>query len=480
MSVVVNIKELSTEQLKTIRNVLFIQKKMKWIPCSDGNLSRIINSNREKEYIQMFLIDNVNNILKIPYAFACKLFKKRMNLNKNFTKLDIKENIFLRECQKNIVEECLNDLKEIGTIIIDAETGTGKTMTSVYLTTKLKVRTLIIHNKNILTDQWVKTYRNNTDAKIMFLNSSKIYFTYDYIIDGKIIFPDVIITIYSQLKYIPEQFFDDIGLLIIDELHLMCTKDKVESLLKIQPIYIIACSATPDRDDNQTDMIISIAGTRRHRMIREKSVRIIKIETGIKPSIIPNKLGTPDWSALVKSLYENKRRQQIIIDLIKNNYEKNKIIVGVSIKKYAKELCDEIKKLDMNVDYLAGNKSKYEDKEKLVLVGIPSKMGVGFDEESATDNFSGVRSNMLIMTFSIKKREPLLQFLGRIREKNSIIFDVVDDNGILKKHFDERCKVYKEMDADIEVVDMRNNENVKNKKNFMDEYAKNIFDSLKL
>ncbi len=95
---------------------------------------------------------------------------------------------------------------------------------------------------------------------------------------------------------------------------------------------------------------------------------------------------------------------------------------------------DDEQKEHKQVATLFGSNQKF-DKNCKVLIGTSAKIGTGFDFD---------KLDTLLLAADVV--EYYIQFIGRIMRKddvNPIIFDLVDNNKTLQKHYSERLKVYK-------------------------------------
>jgi hypothetical protein len=251
---------------------------------------------------------------------------------------------------------------------------------------------------------------------------------------------DVIICMDARWNQIPPSIRDSVGLLILDEAHLLCTHTRVQCLLAFQPQYIVALSATLKRDDDQSRMIQAICGE--HSITREskKEFTVFKVKTGVVPERRLNKMGGVDWSYLVSSTLLNKDRNTIIINLVKLNLDR-KILILTSLKGHSTLLADLLKLESIDSDYLIGTKNKYVDSP--VLIGTISKIGTGFDPATACPEYQGQPFDLLILACSMKKHAALTQNIGRVfRCDSPIIYHLVDDDSILKKHWYEARQWY--------------------------------------
>ena len=102
-------------------------------------------------------------------------------------------------------------------------------------------------------------------------------------------------------------------------------------------------------------------------------------------------------------------------------------------KEQALYLHKKLLEINENVDSLVGTKQTF-DKNCRILIGITSKCGTGFDFP---------KLDALILAGDVD--EYFIQILGRVfRTKDNIpfVFDLIDNNPILVKHFNNRKEVY--------------------------------------
>jgi hypothetical protein len=205
-------------------------------------------------------------------------------------------------------------------------------------------------------------------------------------------------------------------------------------------------------------IIHSVCGTHGIFLKSPKRFTVYRLATGIKTPLEKNKSGDPDWSKLVKRLCENPLRNAFIVDLVERNYS-HKIMILTWHKDHAHFLAKILKERGISTDVLAGNKNVYKDSR--VLVGTIAKIGCGFDEEMSCPDWTGKRSNMLILTGSTKSLSGLEQFTGRVfRSDFPTIIDMVDDNAICKRHWNMRRKWYEdpERNGEIHYIEMLKDE----------------------
>ncbi len=83
------------------------------------------------------------------------------------------------------------------------------------------------------------------------------------------------------------------------------------------------------------------------------------------------------------------------------------------------------------------------------MIGTSAKIGTGFDFD---------KLDTLLLAADVV--EYYIQFIGRIMRKddvNPIIFDLVDNNKTLQKHYSERLKFIKNMGELLKIINPKRN-----------------------
>lgn len=165
----------------------------------------------------------------------------------NYNETNIKFNGKLKEFQIPIVEsimkqlnDCIDNNKPAGGMI-KLTCGGGKTVLAIYLACLLKLKTLIIVNKEALMDQWIERIKSFCDARIGIIRCDDVN-TKD---------KDIVIGMLRSIskKNYDQSVFSDFGIVIYDEAHHMCSRCDSRALLYTSAKYTIGLSATPERAD---------------------------------------------------------------------------------------------------------------------------------------------------------------------------------------------------------------------------------------
>lgn len=304
-------------------------------------------------------------------------------------------------------------------------TVTHNTIFSIYVSSLISMKTMIITNVLILFKQWEKSiYDVCPQTKVQIVESKD---TLDPSATFYIMNPE-------NIPKRNRDIYKDIGLVICDESHLLTTTMNIKSLQYFTPRYLIGLTATPTRPDGFDVLLDLYFG--KDRIYKDKKTEhlVYKVTTQFEPEIVYNAMGKVNWNIVLQSLAENKERNEMIINIINLLSPDRNILVLSKRKSQIEYLCNRLKELGHSVFNLSGKARNVDDSR--IIVATIKKAGVGMDLP---------RLNTLILAGDCQ--EFYIQYLKRIMRKDDIkpiIFDIVDKNTILKKHFAERKKVYLE------------------------------------
>jgi len=432
MSCYIEKSKLTDEQKKSLI------KKLTFIPVT-STYNKYNNTPIEPIYFYQTTATHVN----IPYITAAKELQIIPNEDKEFKKINLEFTGKLREHQVSIVDEAFQQLDMYGATTLALNPGVGKTLIGAVCASKYKMLTVVLVTQTILVNQWKKTFENHTTGKVWIVGEKE---PEDY---------NVIICMDQRWMKISGEIRKQVGMLIIDEAHLFCTPSRVGCLLAFQPYYIVIETATLERDDELHQMMYAIAGE--HGVYRENTTpfKVYKILTNVKVERKMNKQKKTDFGKLQKDTLLDKRRLDIIYNMVKHHPHNNILILTKSVE-HVNILYENIKKSE-SCDFLCGNKKSYHDCR--VLVGTSQKIGTGFDQENFCSNYSGKRFDLLILAFSIKKYQQLIQNVGRVlRADNPYVFHFIDDDNIFANHWQKCQKWYHKRKAEISVFNITDKE----------------------
>lgn len=429
------------------------RKKWKKKPTNDTD----VDTDKGKG-VDFYRYDPVSDLIRIPYKFAELVIgynndKKIFNNNEYIFKSQLFDN------QVDLYNDAWNHLIQNKAVNFCPFTSSGKTAMAIKMTADLSKFKNVGINLAIMTNtallpQWSSSVKEFTTA-------------IPYIVDSSKFNPpqgcNFLITTPGMCCHIPDLWKYNIGVLILDEAHTLCSASRVDALLAVQPKYVIACTATFERDDGMHAMIEAITGFDKIIKISKKPFNVYRINTGCDVQIPRNRFNDPDWNALVGLLCSDEYRNGLILDFVKMNAVHHKILVLTQRKEHVISLCKRTNEMGIRSDLMTGNKKKYNDSQ--VLYGTVKKLGTGFDEKAACQDFNGIRIGLLIICISIKSLACLEQVAGRaFRADFPNILYFIDDNPIMERHFEKGVKWFISRNGTIHDMNtLRYEENLKNK-----------------
>lgn len=406
MSLKINTETLSNETIDKINENLIV---------------RINNGSSLVKTLYMYEIINEN--IYLPFSYAVNELKRKRRLRNDFSVMNIDFAASLRDAQKIVKEEAINLLNKTGSVIISCYTGFGKSICAINLAQTIKLKTLIIVNKIVLINQWKESILNFCpDSNIQKLTSKSAFdSTADFYIINAI-----------NVEKLGKEFLKDIGLVVVDEAHLIMAETLSKSLKYISPRYLIGLTATPYRPDGFDVLLELYFG--KNKIVREMKREhfVYKVYTGFKPIMEKCENGKINWGALLKSQSEDEKRNELIVNIVKKFKDRTFLVLTKRVEQ-AKLLFKKIKDEGEDVSSLIGSQQEF-NRDCRILVGITSKCGTGFDFP---------KLDALLLACDVAQY--FIQVLGRVFRKLDtipLVFDFIDDNPILLKHFREREETY--------------------------------------
>lgn len=418
MSREICINSLSDEVRETISNDLQIK--------IEG--SRFVY-NSKPTYI--YPIDVTDDYAYIPFAYArtCAGGPFKRPDRSSYPSKSVKFDGKLREEQNIVKKEAISHLNKYGSTIISAYPGFGKTSGAIYIATKIKMKTIIITHRVVLISQWKKSIKKFCpDASIQVLDSKCSKEDCDFYIMNA-----------SNVPKRPKDFYRDMGLVIVDECHLIMAEGLSKCMQQLLPRYVIGLSATPYREDGLDILLNLYFGDKKIHRKLYRNHDVYKLKTNFVPTVEMTKNGTVNWGIVLDSQAMETRRNELIIKIIKYFKDRVFLIMCKRVEQgeyIVKRLLEESE----DVTSLLGKQQEFEQTSR-ILVGTIGKVGVGFDHS---------RLNTLLLAGDVQAY--FIQILGRVmrtQEGIPMVIDIVDKNPILERHFKVRKNTYLEHGGNV-------------------------------
>lgn len=310
-----------------------------------------------------------------------------------------------------------------GRFLLGNFTVTHNTAMSIYIASKINLKTLVLCHRIVLINQWKDSIqRFCPEAKVQILTSKSVIKN-----DS-----DFFIINAANVSKHTREFYKDIGFVIVDEAHLVMAEKLSCCMRYLLPRYLLGLSATPYRNDGLDVLIELYFGKNRIERKLYRPHTVYRINTGIKPEVKLNKMGSVDWGSVIDSISNNEQRNEMIITLVKK-YKTNVFLVLCKRVSQAEYIVNRLKEENEDVTSLIGSQQEYEQKSR-ILVGTAQKVGTGFDHPLL---------NSLILACDVEQY--FIQYLGRVfrrKDTEPSIFDFVDNFNLLIKHYRTRNNVY--------------------------------------
>lgn len=226
--------------------------------------------------------------------------------------------------------------------IFCAITGNGKTVSCLYTLARLGKKTLVLVNKISLLYQWtaeIKTFLPN--ARVGYIWGKK----------RDVVDKDIIITLIQTLvKGVDPELVQDIGVLVIDEIHNIASQKFSQILKSTCCKYTIGLTATPVRSDKCEYVfewyIGPIVYKSDPKKVRQGKIPIIAklILTSKDYKQITSKDGTIQFTSMISELIEMKNRNLLVQDIVKWCIkDSRKILILSERREHCKELYNDLK-----------------------------------------------------------------------------------------------------------------------------------------
>jgi superfamily II DNA or RNA helicase len=357
----------------------------------------------------------------------------------------------LRDAQQEPISNFLkaaNDPLKMGGII-SVPCGFGKTIMSLYIACALKKKTIFISHKDFLNQQFLDTIAQFApDAKVGIIKQKKV----------DVVGKDFIIASLQSLamRDYDDAIFDDIGFVIIDEVHHTGAQVFCKAFRKLNNPIILGLSATLNRKDGMRKVFENYIGksvyTLKNKEFCDVNVQVHKyFETHVDYSTV--KLmwnGKENGAGMINNVCTFKPRTEFIISLLKDILSKEpdrRVLILSERRNQLKDIESYIIEHKIANGGDGSGYGFYVGGMKQADLAISSeKQIILATYQLASEGFNVPSLNTIIFASPISD---IQQSIGRIlrevpekRKYTPLCIDILDDFSIFKRKGAVRLKFY--------------------------------------
>ena len=423
MSIIVTSSQLSEQDEERVINEVFVKKIE-----SNSFAQPFPNRPKKETIIRPYYMSDDGERAYLPFRWALDNISSVVRPERSSLvplRDNTKFNSTLRSVQREIKDDCIAHLNRNGCVLISLYPGAGKTALSIYLATKIGLKTLIICHRLVLIEQWKKAIARFIDnPRIGFVKTEKNPEKMRKTLEN-----DFLLVNAQNVKKIGEEAFRGVGLVIIDEIHAIMAESLSECLYHITPRYLLGLSATPNRPDGLDRLLDFYFGTDTKIMRELFHPHIVyRIDTSIEYE----EDSKTQWSAMITSQCMNEARNQLMVDIIRHFKDRHFLVLCKRVDQ-AKWIASKLEDSNEKVSVMTEDVNDFDENSRVIVSSV-QKTGCGFSFD---------KLDALVIASDVE--EYFIQYLARVmrtEEVKPIVFDLVDPHHSLKKHFSARKKVY--------------------------------------
>jgi superfamily II DNA or RNA helicase len=323
--------------------------------------------------------------------------------------------------------------------VIQAPTGSGKTVVAAALAARLKTPTLILVHTSVLLEQTAERIRDFLGIEPGRVGGGSE--SWDTV---------TVAMVQTLLRRDLAPVRDRFGLVILDEAH-HCPAETFKSVVqRFAARYRIGLTATPTRKDRLHPVLFDVVGPIMHRVAPRTLVaagsiapsEVVEVITGFK-GVFRNNYG-----ALINRLVRDPARNALILDAVVAHRGARALVLSERVR-HCEALTAALVARGIPAEVLTGKMSRdardavlarFVEGRTEVLVSTPAMVGEGFDLPAIETVFLTVPNGNVAKTTQVLGRA-LRPHAGKLAGR---IVDFVDaEVSLLANQYKRRARVYR-------------------------------------
>ena len=426
MSICVTALQLTAELEQKVIDEVVVEK----VDASSNSFARPRFASAEKSFVRPYRMAEDHSRIYLPFAWALTHIPGAVRADRStFQTLSpgCKFTSQLRAVQAEIKSACVSSLNERGNILISLYPGAGKTCLSIFLASRIGLKTLIVCHRLVLMEQWKQALER-------FLDEPKLFLLTPATLSRKkgpslMKEADFVLVNAQNVKKMGAEVFRTVGLVIIDEIHAIMAESLSECLAYLSPRYLIGLSATPHRPDGLDHLLDFYFGDSSRRIVRElyHPHDVYHVPT----TLTFEEDSKTQWSALISSQCLNERRNRLIASIVMHFRDRHFLVLCKRVEQ-AQMIAAMLEEEKEVVSVMTETVNTFDPNARVIVASL-QKCGVGFSHDVL---------DALVMASDVE--EYFIQYLARVMRTEQVrpmVFDLVDDHPTLKRHFRTRKNV---------------------------------------
>lgn len=310
--------------------------------------------------------------------------------------------------------------------VIEAGTGSGKTVMALALIARRRQPTLVIVHTKELFYQWQERARQFLGIETGLVG------------DGKFQLAPLTIAIVNSARKRVDELVPCFGQLVVDECHRVPASLFTDVVSAFDCYFLLGLSATAFRsDDETTKLIYYFMGDRIHRVDQGELMATGAI---LAPEIVRTSTSfnygyRGDYQALIKALVKHEgRNRQILNDIqeVAKEADCGTILVVSDRVSHCKFFAEKLNQSALQVALLSGQLAPEKRNEVVEAVQKGELQVLVATLQLISEGFDCPGLSTLFLTTPISFEGRLLQVIGRVmrpaKNKKARVYDYIDEN----------------------------------------------------